>query len=151
MPSIEAPTHYERSVGIAPNKFDHFFRWSVTEPIEDTGHVESSLGWVGLVKVDEELIASYLENDPWVSETPPHGWYIVRQDNNGLVWGIEYGPDATLNEEKARADFKEAVEVYAEWLDEDELPELKIGPSAIKLCPDCREAYNYTDGHICTL
>jgi len=50
---------------------------------------------------------------------PEPGWYVTRQDDNGLIWAMSYGPlDSTFNEENARADFAEAESVFDSWSEE---------------------------------
>lgn len=125
MPSTEAPTYYERCSGVCPSITDPFFQAiSLGEAIEDTGDVESPVGFVALVKVDEDLIQWYRESvNVWATEDdelPDEGWYVVRKDDNGLVWAMDYGEDCTFNEEKARADFAEAVNTYERWTAEVE-------------------------------
>ena len=122
MPSTEAPTHYERTSGTEPESKDHFFKWlNPDDMVQDTGNVEAPVGWVGLVLVDEDMRSTFLIQNTWanVDNVPDAGWYIVRQDDNGLVWGLSYGEDATFNEERARADFMEAFQTYEKWLDQE--------------------------------
>ena len=115
MPSMEAPQHYERSKGIMPGEFDPFFKYVEPDFYEaETGNVESPLGWVGLLRVDQSLIES-METYAWPIDCPEEGWYIVRINDHGLVWGMTYGGTDTFPEEGARADFAEAEKVYAEW------------------------------------
>lgn len=137
MPSIQNPAHYERCAGVAESEQDPFFRQIGADDAEDdTGSTESPFGWVVLVRLDDELIGRIV-NEHLVPmgyaeayRVPKPGWYIIRCDDNGLVWGIEYGPlDDTLAEEKARADFAEAEAAYVDWLSivaepEDEPAEL---------------------------
>jgi len=123
MPSTDAPTHYERSKYILPSRADDFLKFIEEDWYEAvTGSVESPVGWVGLVHVDRDLIARWVAfaGDPWMSEARNFspGWYIVRIDDNGLVFGIDYGGEETLAEENARADFDEADRTYMEWLEE---------------------------------
>ena len=123
MPSLDAPGHYDRAKFTAAGNADDFFKTlPIDYFIDDCGHQEEfPLGWVGLVKVDRDMIAEYVSNvgDPWISMTRNFepGWYIVRLDSNGLVWGIGYGEDSTFNEEAARSDFNEALRIWVEWSD----------------------------------
>lgn len=133
MPSIDAPTYYDRADGIAPGRADDFFK-SLTpdDGIDDCGSTESPVGHVMLVKVTRDMIAEYVtrEGDPWLSERRNFapGWYIVRSDDNGLVWGISYGGWCdehqdfcadTFSEQNARADYAEAEAIYAAWSESD--------------------------------
>lgn len=129
MPSIDAPTHYERSGGIASSTTDAFFKWlDDLDFIETTGTVDSPLGFVGLINLDRETITRYVvqnaTNPIWMSDRANFdaGWYIVRYDDNGLVWGLMYGEDCVFNEERARADFAEAERVHAAWSEADDNP-----------------------------
>lgn len=131
MPSIEAPTYYDRSKGIMPNKYDQFFKLATLDfTLSDTGTVESPLGFVMLIKVDEEMQNTFLNEYVLRQDVsadlcytcrnkfgvPDTGWYVTRQDDNGIIWAMEYGPlDSTLAEESARADFAEAEKVAAAW------------------------------------
>lgn len=120
MPSTEAPTWYERAVTEASGRADDFLKWIDEIYYEDTtGEVDSPLGWVGLINIDRDLVAEYVTTtgDPWMSQARAFdlGWYIVRIDSNGLVWGMHYGADQTWPEQQARADFAEAEATYAEW------------------------------------
>ena len=131
MPSIENPTFYERADGIAPGRADEFFkRLDLDEVIEYTGDAESPVGFVQLVQVTREMIREYVSTvgDPWLSERRNFapGWYITRQDDNGLIWAMSYGGwcdeheafcTDTAAEEAARADYAEADTVYQSWLD----------------------------------
>lgn len=120
MPSIEAPTHYDRAKGIAAGYADDFLKsLDPNDAAADTGNIESSLGFVMLVEVTRDMIAEYVsvQGDPWMSEARNFwpGWYIIRHDDNGLVWGMDYGGNGTHSEELARADFAEAEAVDAIW------------------------------------
>jgi hypothetical protein len=129
MPSIENPTFYERAEYVAAGNADDFFKWLDTDEfVETTGEAESPLGWVGLLRCDRDLIATYVSTfgDPWMSERRNFspGWYIVRIDDAGFVWGMAYGGNCDLHgdlcadtaaEEAARADFAEAEEVASAW------------------------------------
>lgn len=126
MPTIDAPTHYDRSKGIMHSSTDAFFQWfyGTDRFTSDTGSVESSLGWVALCHVEPSDVADYLA-DPYTNDNPPQllgeiteGWYIIRTDDNGFIWAMTYG-DGTLAEEGARADFAEAEATYAAWSDLD--------------------------------
>lgn len=118
MPSLDAPSYYGRAASIAPEKYDHFFRWLPHEFYESiTSMVDCPIGWVGLVKLDESakrLHARELK-DASYGDYPDSGWYNVRINSDGLVFALYYGIDATLPEEHARADFAEAEAAYDEW------------------------------------
>jgi hypothetical protein len=120
MPSMEAPTYYERSGEIAHSKHDPFWKHLTSnECVDTTGENEAPLGWVGLVKVDSDLIytLAYLIDTYEAEVFPEPGWYIVREDDNGLIWGMSYGEDCVFNEERARADFAEAEATYTQWME----------------------------------
>jgi hypothetical protein len=131
MPTPENPAYYDRASGTAPGRADAFFKGlTPDDAVDETGEVDAPVGYVMLVKVDRDMIAEYVsrEGDPWMSERRNFapGWYIVRHDSNGLVWGIDYGGWCdehqafcadTSSEQNARADFAEAVSTYNEWLD----------------------------------
>jgi hypothetical protein len=126
MPNLEAPGFYERAKFTAAGRADDFLKSIEPDFYEaETSSVECPIGHVALVKIDRDMIAQYVsrEGDPWMSEARNFepGWYIVRSDDNGLVWGLGYGPlDSVFNEESARADFAEAEEAYAIWSGDDE-------------------------------
>lgn len=118
MPSMEAPQHYDRSKAIMGSEFDPFFRYVSPDYYEaDTGTTDSPLGWVGLLRVDASTIAATKADYTWPIDAPPEGWYIVRINDQGLVWGISYGGTDTFSEESARADFAEAERTYTRWMD----------------------------------
>lgn len=122
MPSIQNPAYYERASFIAPGRADDFLRWlDNDEYISFTGEVDSPFGWVGLIKITPEMIRTWVSSagDPWMSERRNFdaGWYIVRINSDGIIWGLGYGEDYTMPEESARADFAETESAYAEWLD----------------------------------
>lgn len=115
MPSIENPTWYEHAIATAPGHADDFFKWlDEADAIDYTGDIASPVGHVMLYEVDSDIIATYVSTfgDPWMSEARNFnpGWYIIRQDDNGFVWGMEYDVEAY-----ARADFNSAAELYAAW------------------------------------
>ena len=87
--------------------------------IDWTGHVESPMGHATLLHITRDDIADYAsrEGDPWVTERRNFapGWYVVRTDSNGFVFGHAYADEAT-----ARADFKLFEHTYARWADEIE-------------------------------
>ena len=121
MPSMQNPTWYERAELTAPSRADDFFKWlDHDEYDETTGDVESPVGWVGLIEVTRDQIATYVASagDPWLSERRNFGpgWYIVRIDSNGLVWGMAYD-----DEESALADYESANLTYLTWAEEEEM------------------------------
>jgi hypothetical protein len=120
MPSIDAPSYYEHAKTQAAGRADAFLKWlDENEYLAVTGEVDCPLGWVGLIEITGPEIATWVssQGDPWMSEKRNFetGWYIVKIDNNGLVWGLYYG-QGTLAEEGARADFAEAEATYELWL-----------------------------------
>lgn len=120
MPSIEAPTWYERADWTAPSHADDFFKWWLGnyDPNQDTGSVESPVGYVAVVTVTSVDISNYVSTfgDPWMSESRNFspGRYLTRQDDNGLIWAMHYGTDEALD-----ADFEEANLTYLTWAEED--------------------------------
>ena len=132
MPSIENPAYYERASYISAGHADEFLKWLDEDQYEMyTGSTDSPIGWVGLIKIDADLIREWVSSsgDPWMSEHRNFapGWYIVRQDDNGFVWGLGYEGWClshgafcadTASEQDARADFAEAEAAYQVWLGE---------------------------------
>lgn len=132
MPSIQNPAFYDRADSIAPGRSDDFIKWiDQVQYLDTTGDVESPVGWVGLIKIHPDLIAEYAASmgDPWITERRNFepGWYIVRQDEFGMVFAMVYGGlcwnhddfcTDTMSEQNARADFGEAESVYATWIEE---------------------------------
>lgn len=131
MPTLNNPGHYERAEYESAGNADAFLKWlDEADALDVTGSTESPIGHVMLIQIDRGMIRDWVSSagDPWMSERRNFepGWYIIRTDDNGLVWGIGYGGYCsehddfcgdTLNEEKARADFEEAEAVYAAWFD----------------------------------
>jgi hypothetical protein len=127
MPSIEAPTYYDRTKGILPGRYDSFFKW-VNAYMDcadhETGEVDSPLGFVALVEVDETMQNDFMHEENLPDDlchecrnnhgVPDTGWYVTRLDSNGIIFAMEYG-EGTLAEESARADFAEAEKVAEAW------------------------------------
>jgi len=128
MPTTANPAHYERSLGIVSSKSDEFFkRLDLDEVVEYTGDTESPVGFVQLVNVTSGMVHEYVASggDPVLvlgkeGEFLVPGWYITREDENGLIWAMFYGEDMTLPEEKARADYAEADAVHQHWVDQSD-------------------------------
>lgn len=85
---------------------DGFFKWLDPDDYSETiGSVDEPLGWCGLVHVDRDLIASYVSEagDPWLSQRRNFapGWYIVRIDSDGFVWGYRYADQHTAESDFA--------------------------------------------------
>lgn len=116
MPTPNEPTLYERAAYQTAGRVDSFLRWfaGTDRYTEETGHVDSLLGWVALCNITRDDIREWVteEGDPWMSEgrnfSP--GWYIIRINSDGLIWGMSY-----FTEAGARADY-EAAENTAEVL-----------------------------------
>lgn len=138
MPSILAPTYYGRAKGLMPERFDGFFKWFISQfgTTDECGTVESPLGWVGLVEVtDKDIVDWYESEGKSLEEMRQHmgldeypvdaGFYVLRQDDNGLIWAMTYGGSGTLAEESARADFAEAERVSVAW---DRADDQEYGP-----------------------
>ena len=156
MPTLESPGYYDHSKFIAAGRADAFFKWISSDwYMKETGSVESRIGWVGLIEVGRDVLASYITEtgDAWASSRTAIdlGWYCVRQDDNGLVWGIGYG-EGTLAEEGARADFAEAEKAYDEWwhdanpapdLDDDEPEKLYLVGGCGEVFDDLRVAFEH--------
>jgi len=135
MPSKTHPALYERAAFIAPGRADDFLKWlDENDAVEVTGACLAPTGHVMLMLIDRDIISTWVssQGDPWMSEgrnfTP--GWYIVRTDDTGFVWGIGYGGWCEMHddnctdthaEELARADFAEAEAVYGAWLGDEEV------------------------------
>lgn len=130
MPSIDNPGFYERADYIMSSRTDEFFkRLDLDEVAEYTGSTEEPIGFVQLVQVTREMIREYVgtTGDPWMSDRKnfDSGWYITRQDDNGLIWAMSYGGGCdehdgdfcadTSAEEAARADYAEANEASVVW------------------------------------
>lgn len=120
MPSIEAPAYYDRAKFETSGRADDFLRSLDTSfAVAETSTVECPLGHLSLHLITRDQIAEYVsrEGDPWMSEERNFspGWYIVRTDEQGFIFGIGYGEDYVFNEEGARADFAEAEYAYAMW------------------------------------
>lgn len=129
MPSIDAPSYYERSSGDVCQTYDQreFFQAMASDPQPDhsTGDVEQPLGAVTLIEVTWDDIINHLPSDSGISAVVElnvePGWYIVRQDDNGLTWAMSYGTQ-TFGEQAARADYAEACQVSEAWdLAEDQV------------------------------
>jgi len=126
MPSTQNPAYYERSSGFCHSILDTFFKYLTLDDAEDyTGDVDAPVGFVQIVQLDDSLISGIV-NEHMVPigmmeshYVPEPGWYVTRQDDNGLIWAMSYGPlDSTFNEENARADFAEAESVFDSWSEE---------------------------------
>jgi hypothetical protein len=121
MPNIHTPGDYSRADHIMSSRTDLFFkRLDLDEVVEYSGDVESPIGFIQLVEVSRDMIAQHVatEGDPWLSERRNFdtGWYVTRQDSNGLIWAMSYGGD----EAAARADYAEADAAHTDWLNFDE-------------------------------
>lgn len=110
---------YERADHVAAGNADHLLRF-VTHQYGgltnfETGHVDSPIGWVGLFLISRAVIAEYAstEGDPWVTEARnfPPGFYIIKINSDGLVWGHAYG----YRENDAKADFSDLDREYEVW------------------------------------
>lgn len=115
MPSIDAPTHYERANHIMLDRFDRFFKYAV-DGEDFVGSVDSPLGAVTLLNLTADDVRS-IATDAAIpfGEYPSDGWFICRQNDDGLIWAMHYGFDVTFNEERARADYAEAEAVSSAW------------------------------------
>jgi hypothetical protein len=120
---------FEHADGIEAARTDVFFKWlSPDYWTADTGNVEAPTGHVALIQLTPDLIRQYVteEGDPWMSERRNFspGWYLLKTDNNGLVWAHSYGGWCgmheafcadTFEEMKVRHDFEVIEKAYAEW------------------------------------
>ena len=115
MPSIDAPAYYDRSKGLMSEHADPFFKWMGPNGtvIDETGETDSPLGFVALLHVTQDDLDEYDQMTDTAMVEP--GWYITRQDDNGLIWAMTYGGDSQFCEEAARADFAEAEKVSSAW------------------------------------
>lgn len=143
MPSIESPTHYERSKGIAHRSTDEFFKF--VESDDYCGNTESPLGYVMLVNVDGEMLDSFLETTT-DGATPDQGWYVTRTDDNGIVWAMIYGT-GVFAEEGARADYAEAEKVASAWdrADDQDFSEPEPDEKICLMCDHCGEGFDSLD------
>lgn len=90
----------------------------------ETGNVEWH-GWFATMEVTREDVMAYVScyGDPWISEhrNLNTGWYIVKQNNDGLVWAFAYASKGL-----ADVDFEKIEALYAEesndHLSEDDIP-----------------------------
>lgn len=102
-----------------PAVADNFFRYHDGEKteVESDGDVSSPVGYFTLRFVNGDDISDYAieQGDPWASARLDPGWYIDVRDSDGNVWAFYYGEQATLNEEKARADFATGAKEYEKW------------------------------------
>jgi len=62
--------------------------------------------------------------NPWATENRnmPRGWYLIKQNSDGLVWGHYYG-DEEDSEANAFKDFAEVEQAYDTWATDDQLLE----------------------------
>ena len=81
-----------RSSGVAPARYDGFFRDVPDEAFAATAGDVTDMGFVALVHVDEDPAAG--------ADVPAVGWYVLRWDGDGNVFAHAYGED----EASARAD-----------------------------------------------
>src|SRR5207253_7646921 len=87
---------FEHCNGLAVARADAFFKWLDPDQwVSDTGNVEAPTGHVALVQVDRQLIREYVSSagDPWMSEDRNFapGWYLVKTNEQGILWAYEYG------------------------------------------------------------
>jgi hypothetical protein len=120
---------FEHETGVSPARGDDFLKWIDEIYYESvTGSVESSTGWVDLIKIGPDLIALYVSalGDPWMSERRNFapGWFLVQINDQGLAWGHEYGGFCDIHqnfcadsfeEMKVRHDMGVVERAYAEW------------------------------------
>jgi hypothetical protein len=120
---------FEHAESISSARADRFLKWIDPDYyIADTGHVESPMGHVALVQITPDMIANYVtsEGDPWMSQRINFapGWFLIKTNSDGLVWGMEYGGFCDMHqafcadsfeEMKVRHDFAVVERQYAEW------------------------------------
>lgn len=130
MPTVEHPSYYSRSKGDEARTYEQtqFFRnLTPDNAVSETGSTEQPLGHVMLVSITFADIVEYLPSDSTLADLSmlgvEPGWYIVKADDNGLIWAMTYG-QGTFGEEQARADYAEAEAVALAWdLAEDQVDE----------------------------
>lgn len=119
MPSSLEPAYYDRPHDTAVPRLDYFMKWATEHSVAETGEVDSPVGYVALVPIDNDLLAVWFTEESNNGYSYPtedeQGWYIVRIDSNGLVWGLHYGDHGTYAEQNARLDFAEAEKTYEAW------------------------------------
>jgi hypothetical protein len=120
---------FEHANSISAARGDSFLKWISPDYYEsDTGHVESPMGHVALVKIDPTMIAQYANEmgDPWITERRNFqpGWFLIKMDWRGLVYGYEYGGFCDMHQDfcadsfeemKVRHDMAVIERAYAEW------------------------------------
>lgn len=109
------PLDLVNAQSVASTRSDGFIRWYLTSgySFEETGTVEWE-GYFALADIDGGEVAEYVseEGDPWMSEhrnfEPGH--YIIKQNNDGLVWAYQYASHAM-----AEVDFDKIRAAFADW------------------------------------
>jgi hypothetical protein len=107
-----------RAEYIASGHADDFVRSVINDFDEWTGESEWTEGVIVKADVTSDDIATYVSEagDPWMSESRNFapGPYLLKQDNNGIVWAIAYE-----TAERRDADYSDFQVAYAEWADTD--------------------------------
>lgn len=98
--------------GVTPSRFDYALRHWMNEgfAVQEDGSVDEH-GHIALMEVTRDDIAFLAgqEGDPRLSVDFPRGWYIVRTDSLGFVFGHHYADEKT-----AREDFETAQWIMAQ-------------------------------------
>lgn len=93
---------------------DPFLRFILPEATMFTGEDQYGMT-VSVMCITGEDIASYVSfaGDPWASmeRNIPRGWYLIRQNSDGIVWGFFYGDD----HKGCIDDYTEFEEEYLRW------------------------------------
>lgn len=122
MPTRDYPANYRRATFTASGLTDEFFkRLDLDEVVEYGGDTSNIVGFIQLIEVGQDMINEYLASGGYAGYDQvanlPLGWYITRQDDNGLIWAMGYGGSAPENEASARADYAEALAVFDYYWD----------------------------------
>ena len=88
---------FENSTHLAPSRSDSLLRYALNAVFsyDEAGSTEPpSTFYYAKIYIEPSLVAEYAsaEGDPWVTEGRNFntGWYIIRQNSDGIVWGHYY-------------------------------------------------------------
>lgn len=112
---------YHRSSGVAPDRFDTFFKWAPDEAFGMGASSQDEKTQVALLQVTEDLTDAFVGDAADMEahyEIPALGWYVLLFDHNdNVVYAHVYGEDrdsavADLREDPAAADMFYGEEPY---------------------------------------